>query len=69
MRLSLQIDALGCVSRYCATSTSTTGHWDTLQQPPTVRQLETFMKGLTADDCLPDMEEELSGIDENMKLT
>eukprot|EP00037_Helgoeca_nana_P020224 m.199847 g.199847 ORF g.199847 m.199847 type:complete len:187 (+) comp25181_c1_seq4:462-1022(+) len=55
--------------KYCATSTSTTGRFDTLSQPPTVNELETFIKGITADDCMPGMEEELSGITQDMKLT
>jgi hypothetical protein len=55
--------------RYCATSTSTTGHFDTLNQPPTVNELENFIKGITADDCLSGMEEELSMIRDDMKIT
>lgn len=34
-----------------------------------MNELETFIKGITADDCMPGMEEELSGITQDMKLT
>ena len=30
--------------QYCSISTDTTGYWDNLPQPPTVSQLETWMK-------------------------
>jgi len=55
--------------KYCARSTSTTGRFDTLSQPPTVSQLEDFIRGLTADDCMPGMEEELLGVAPTTELT
>jgi len=55
--------------KYCASSTSTTGRFDALAQPPTVTQLADFIRGLTADDCLPGMEAELAGVHPLMDVT
>ena len=58
------------LEKYCALSTNTRGYWGTLPQPPTVAEIETFMKGLTAADCLPGMDDILAtALAPDMELT
>lgn len=60
--------------KYCANSTSSRAPFvedaiGTLDDPPTVQDIEDFIKTLTADDCLPGMEDVLAQIGPSMDVT
>eukprot|EP00041_Stephanoeca_diplocostata_P013143 m.227360 g.227360 ORF g.227360 m.227360 type:complete len:766 (+) comp19236_c0_seq1:129-2426(+) len=57
--------------KYCANSTSSDPPFTigSAANPPTVREIENLIKSLTADDCLPDMDDAISQIRSDMNVT